>query len=71
MNLSLLLQQFAGYAVASLVTYLATRYHLTQEQQGILTTDVMGGIGVAGATAYGLWTHHRAFVSTPPQGAGK
>lgn len=66
MNLSLLFQQFVGYVVASLVTYLATRYHLSTEQQGIVTADIIGAVGVGSATMYGLWTHHRAFLATPP-----
>jgi uncharacterized membrane protein YeaQ/YmgE (transglycosylase-associated protein family) len=66
MNFSLLLQQLAGYLIASLVTWAATRYHLTTDQQGILTTDIIGAVGLASATLFGLWTHHRAYVAIPP-----
>lgn len=71
MNWSLLGQQLAGYLVASLLTFLATRYHLTQEQQGIISADLYAGIGIAGATVYGLWTNHRAFLSAPPKPEAK
>jgi hypothetical protein len=66
MNLSLLLQQFVGYVATGVVTYLTTRYHLTADQGGIITTDILGAVGLLGTTAFGLWTHHRALVSAPP-----
>lgn len=69
MNWSLLAQQFVGYFVASLITWLATRYHLTQEQQGVISADIYAGIGIAGATVYGLWTNHRAYLAKPPGGS--
>lgn len=69
MNWSLLAQQFAAYCVATIITGLATRYHLTQEQQGLISTDLYAGLGVASTMAYGLWTHHRAYLATPNGGS--
>lgn len=54
------------YLVAGAVAWFAGRYHVDAQGQQQLSTDIMGGFGVAAATATGLWAHWRAYVTVPP-----
>ena len=54
--------------LTALMVYLSTKYHLTAEQQSLLTTDILAGVSMIGG---GFATWHAAYKFTPPQGAGK
>lgn len=55
------------WMVGGIVAWLAGRYHLTVDQQQLVSTDIIGGISFGGSMIAGLWLHLRAYQATPPK----
>lgn len=51
------------YALTAIITAIATRYHLTGEQQAALTADV----AALAAAASGVILHYIAYQKEPPK----
>lgn len=63
-----LIAPLIAWIVGGLVAWLAGRYHLTVDQQQLVSADVLGGIGFVMAGATGLTLHWRARMAPPPNG---
>lgn len=66
--MSTLLAPFIAWVVGGLVAWLAGRYHLDLNQQQLVSTDIVGGIGFVATMTAGLALHWRARLAPPPTG---
>lgn len=66
--MSTLLAPAITWMVGGIVAWLAGRYHLTVDQQHLVSSDILGGIGFAAAWVTGLFLHWRARMAQPPNG---